>query len=90
MADPLSIISLLATGASLARTILKYASSVKDVPNELKSLRDELSELHDVFEQLLKIEGIKEGTQDIADIIPHYKAAEVGFVPCAFPSRHIF
>ena len=86
MADPLSIISLLATGASLTRIILKYASSVKDVPKELKSLRDELSELQNVFEELLKIEESKEGTQDIADIIPHYSAAEVGVAPCAFPT----
>lgn len=92
MADPISIISLLGTGLSLTGTILNYASSVKDVPNEWKSLGDELSELHGLFEQLLKIEGSKAGTQDIADIadiVPLYPAARVGPVLSAFPRRRI-
>ena len=90
MADPISIISLLGTGLSLTGTILKYASSVKDVPNEWKSLGDELSELHGLFEQVLEKEGSKEGTQDIADVVPLYPAARVGPILSAFSSRRIF
>ena len=86
MADPISIIGLLGTAASLTKTILRYASSVKDVPSELESLRLELSNLHKMLDKLIKSEGSEDSRQDNTDIVTLHNAAEVGFVPRTFPS----
>ena len=84
MADPISIISLLATAATLTKTALGYASAVKDAPKEVKELSSELANLHAVFEQLFKLVEGEGGKEDFAEVSTLYITAGVSFTPCAF------
>ena len=84
MADPISIISLLSTAATLTKTVYDYASSVKDAPKEIEHLRRELTVLHEVFEKLGKIVGTKESKEDLMDVSTLHNAAGVCIVPFAF------
>ena len=89
MADPMSIISLLGTAATLTTTVYNYASSVKDAPKEIEHLRRELTNLHDVFERLEKLVGTKESKEDLMDVSILHNAAGVGTVPFAFGIRNL-
>ena len=77
MVDPISIISLLATAATLTKTILGYASSVKDAPKELENLRSELANLHDIVEPLVVLAKNEDGRGKFSEGSILYKSAGV-------------
>lgn len=77
MVDPISIISLLGTAANLTKTILDYASSVKDAPNELENLRRELVNLHGVVGPLLELAESEESKGKFSEGSILYKSAGV-------------
>lgn len=84
MADPISIISLLGTAATLTKTILGYASSVKDAPKELETLRSELANLHGIVEPLVVLAENEDGTGKFSESSMLYKSAGV----CSYPLSH--
>ena len=55
MADPASIIGLLAMATTLTKKVLEYTSAVKKVPKELEKLICELTKLHGVVAELASI-----------------------------------
>lgn len=77
MADPFSIIGLLATAATLTKTVLDFASAVKDAPKEAKTLSRELTSLHDVNEQLVDLLENDDSREDFSEISTLYNAAGV-------------
>ena len=81
MVDPISIISLLGTAATLTKTILGYASSVKDAPNELENLRRELANLHGVVEPLVVLAESEDGRGKFSEVSILYKSAGVRSLP---------
>ena len=89
MADPISIISLLGTAATLTKTVYDYASSVKDAPKEIEHLSRELTNLHDVFEKLGIFLGTKQSKEDLMDVSTLHNAAGVCTVPLASGVRKL-
>lgn len=84
MADPISIIGLLSTAATLTKTVLDYASSVKDAPSNLEDLKRELASLHNAFallSQLLDSQNHNEGFEEVSAL---YETAAVRSIPRAF------
>lgn len=84
MADPISIIGLLTTVASLTKTVMDYASAVKDAPKELENLSRELATLHDIFEHLIEFLKSDDSKEDFVEVSALYNAAGVRLVPCVF------
>ena len=77
MADPFSIISLLGTASSLSKTIVKYASGVKDAPKKLKDLSSELPSLQIVFDRLVKFIESEQARNDFVEVSTLFRATEV-------------
>lgn len=75
MADPISIIGLLTTVASLTKTVMDYASAVKDAPKELENLSRELATLHDIFEHLIEFLKSDDSKEDFVEVSALYNAA---------------
>ena len=86
MADPISIIGLLGTVGSLTKTVLDFASSVRNAPKELRDLSRELASLHEVSEQLGKFIKSEDGREVFKEHSALYNTAEVRFI-CAFSSK---
>lgn len=74
MADPFSIVKLLAIAASLTQAILSYAAAVKDAPKEVEKLRQSLASLVDVAEQLVDLMEDENVKKDFGDISSLYNA----------------
>ena len=87
MADPLSIIGLLGTAGALTKTILKYASAVKDAPKKLEELSRELTNLHDMFEMLVKFLEGEKSRDDFAEISTLFDATGVRFIIGVFSMK---
>lgn len=77
MVDPISIISLLGTAATLTKNILSYVSSVKAAPKELENLRSELANLHGIVEPLVVLAENEDGKGKFSEGSILYKSAAV-------------
>lgn len=80
MADPISIIGLLGTAATLTKTVLNYVSAVKQAPKDLERLSRELTSLHDVLERLVKFIEDEESREDSVETSTLYDATGVRFL----------
>ncbi len=87
MADPISVIGLLGTVGSLTKTVLDFASSVRDAPKEMEDLSRELASLHEFSEQLGKSIKSEDGREVFEEHSALYNAAGVGSIPRAFSSK---
>ena len=74
MADPFSIVNLLATAASLTKAILSYVAAVKDAPKEVEKLRQSLASLVDVAEQLVDLMEDEDVKKDFGEVSSLYNA----------------
>ncbi len=84
MADPISIIGLLGTVGSLTKTVLDFASSVRDAPKELEDLSRELASLHEVSEQLGEFIKSEDGSAVFEKHSAVYNTAGVRYSLCFF------
>ena len=87
MADPASIISLLGMAATLTKSVLEYASAVKDAPKELEKLVCELTKLHGVVTELAKFLGCGDSRAENTDSSPLSIATGVCHNPFLFASK---
>ena len=87
MADPISIIGLVGTAGPLTKTLLDYASSVKDAPKELEGLKHEFMSLQYVFEKLDEFMQREDGKEIFKEDSALYDAAGVSYIPRTFPNK---
>ena len=81
MADPISIINLLSTAATLSASVLKYASTVKQASKELKELSVELKKLDGVLGRLVKQVERDEPVEKSKELPSLFDAAAVRHTP---------
>ena len=77
MTEAFAIISLLDTAASLTKTLLKYASSVKNAPKKIEELKLELTNLRHVFQSLVKLVEAEESRGRFTEASTLYHATGV-------------
>ena len=87
MADPLSIIGLVGTAASLTKTVRDYVSAVKDAPKDVENLSRELASLQTVFEHLGKFVQNVDGSRHFEEASTFYDAAGVRSIPYTCSSK---
>ena len=81
MTDPGSIISLLGIAATLTKTVLQYASAVKNAPKELEKFICELKKLYSVVRELAKSVEHEESRAEYTGVCPLQTATGVCLIP---------